>query len=191
MYSRDVPGRPIGTSDSDTTYPGAMSDAGVVFFDGESKVDTSKFKGYVEGVTHYCIAPVLKNGVGGGFYAIGQNCCANDKFTCVLGDQGLVVTNLKEKYTTALNALELEHGKSFHDRDAKKGVVTDAPTFVRMVENAQVERTLPPNEYHYVPLTNTKSCVAPLTSDLPAGKSPKDKVVYNFWAVGSDDCCVS
>jgi len=60
-----------------------------------------------------------------------------------------------------------------------------------MVENAQVERTQPPNEYHYVPLTKTKSCVAPLTSDLPPGKDPKDKVEYNFWAVGSDECCVS
>ena len=110
----------------------------MIVFDADSKVDTSKWKSYVEGVTHYCIAPILKNGVGGGFYAIGQNCCMQDKFECNLGTEGLVVTSDPEKYKTAQDALEMAYGAEFHGKT--KGVVTLTPTYLHMVENAQQQR---------------------------------------------------
>jgi len=103
-----VAGQAYTGIDPGSTYPGSIADAGIVNFEEGFKVDTEKMGSYVEGVTHFCVAPIVNaDGNGGGFYAVGQNCCVNNEFTCNTGDQGVVLMNNLDKYKTAMNALEL------------------------------------------------------------------------------------
>jgi len=175
---------------ADVTKPGGMRDAGVVVFDADSAVKPEWWASYVEGIMTYCIAPILKGGNGGGFYAVGKDCCTKEEgFTCAVGGlpkdvkAGVVLAQQTEKYANALQVLENQHGKEFHG-DAF-GVTTLLPLYLHMVVNYQKQLEAPPLDFVYVAPLKTTYCVAPILSK--SGKVKKADQI-NFWAVGID-CC--
>lgn len=173
---------------ADDTHPATIRDAGVVIFSEDSEVKTGWFAKVTEGIVNFCIAPILRNGLGGGFFAVGKDCCdENGGFTC--GDvadpsvkSSVVLAQETEKYASALQLLEAAHGKSYHGN--KKGIKTPLPIFVRIIRNYLQEIAAPPPEYVYVYHSKITYCVAPVwkEEDSLEGKE------VNFWAVGQD-CC--
>lgn len=173
---------------ADDTHPATVRDAGVIIFSEDSGVKTGWWAKVQEGITSFCIAPILRNGLGGGFFAVGKDCCDDaGGFTC--GDvadpsvkSAVVLAQETEKYASALQLLEAAHGKSYHGKD--KGVKTPLPLYVRIIRNYIHEIAAPPPEYVYVYHSKVTNCVAPVwkEDDSPEGKE------INFWAVGQD-CC--
>jgi hypothetical protein len=170
----------------DNTAPGSIRDAGVVIFSADSEVKTSWYAKILEGTTTYCIAPILRKGLGGGFFAVGKDCC-DSGFNC--GDvadpnvkSSIVLAKETEKYASALQLLEVAHGKSYHGKD--KGIKTPLPLYVLIKRRYAEEIAAPPPEYVYVYHSKNTYCVAPVWTE---DKSPKGKEI-NFWAVGQD-CC--
>lgn len=172
----------------DDTYPGSIRDAGVVIFDEKTTVETKMWAKIQEGLITYCIAPILRNGLGGGFFAVGKDCCTDSGgFTC--GDvadpsvkSSIVLAQETEKYAAALQLLEAAHGKKYHGQ--KKGIKTPLPLYVRVIRNYLPEIAAPPPEYVYVYHSKNTACVAPIWED---DKDPKGKEIQ-FWAVG-ENCC--
>lgn len=170
------------------TQPATVRDAGVIIFSEDSKVKTKWWAKIAEGVTTFCIAPILRKGLGGGFFAVGKDCCDdNAGFYC--GDvadpsvkSAIVLAQETEKYASALQMLEAQHGKAYHG--GGKGVKTPLPLYVRVVRNYLHELSAPPPEYVYVYHSPVTSCVAPIWKK---DEDAKDKEI-NFWAVG-EDCC--
>lgn len=175
---------------AENTYPGGMRDAGAIIFSEDSKVETSMWTKIVEGETTYCIAPILggEKKHGGGFFAVGKNCCDdNGGFAC--GDvadtsvkSAVVVSGEIEKYAAALQTLEANHGKKYHG--SGYGVKTPLPLYVRVLRNYLDEIAAPPPEYVYVYHEKITNCVAPVWKE---DDDPKGKEIQ-FWAAG-ENCC--
>jgi hypothetical protein len=173
---------------ADTMKPGAIRDAGVIIFTDDSKVHPEFGKVYTEGIITFCVAPILRNGAGGGYYAVGINCCGTaEKFKFECGDalddnikSGLVIGTGTEKYATAQSMIEPEHGWKFHDKT--KGINTPLPIFVRILKDYVQEALTPHAGYTYVPQAEVTQCVAPIMDGT--GKQTSAE----FWAAGID-CC--
>lgn len=175
----------------DSVKPGALRDAGVVMFTDDSKVAVEMGMRFSDGRNDFCAAPILRDGVGGGFYAVGQGCCnQNGKFTCddaakeIAGHHvtsGLVVASDHEKYMQAVLMIDGVHGYKFHDD--KKGIKTPLPMFVRILKEYAKEFDAPHVGFTYVAPAKITYCVAPVM----ASGSP-DKTDVEFWAAGTD-CC--
>lgn len=175
---------------ADTMKPGAIRDAGVIVFTDDSKVNTEFAKSYKEGEIVYCVAPILRNGLGGGYYAVGINCCGDPpripfKFECgdALSDtikSGLVIGGGTEKYATAMSMIEPEHGWKFHDKT--KGIMTPLPFYVHILKDYVQEALTPHAGYVYVAPAQITQCVAPIMDGT--GKQTSAE----FWAAGID-CC--
>lgn len=177
---------------ADTMKPGAIRDAGVIVFTDDSKVHPELGKVYTEGVApnavSYCVAPILRNGLGGGYYAVCMGQCGTaDKFKFECDDSlneniksGLVIGGATEKYMTAQQMIEAEHGWKFHDKT--KGIVTPLPMFVRIMKDYVSEALKPHFGYTYVTPVKVTQCVAPIMDGT--GKQTSAE----FWAAGFD-CC--
>jgi hypothetical protein len=177
---------------ADTMKPGAIRDAGVVVFTEDSKVHPEFGKAIadqsVEPPVTYCVAPILRNGAGGGYYAVGMNCCGtpeNFKFACddALNENiksGLVIGAGTDKYASVQQMIEPEHGWKFHDKT--KGITTPLPMFVRIMQDYVNEAQHPHAGYAYVPRLNVTQCVAPIMDGT--GKQTEAE----FWSAGVD-CC--
>jgi len=168
--------------------PGAIRDACVIIFTDDSKAEPKFGKVYTEGMITYCVAPILRNGVGGGYYAVGINCCGTqDKFEFKCGDansdtikNGLVIGMGTEKYAQAKDMIEQEHGFKFHDKT--KGINTPLPIYVRILKDYVQEALHPHAGYTYVQQSKVTQCIAPVMDGT--GKQTKTE----FWAAGVD-CC--
>jgi len=182
--------------------PGAIRDAGVIIFTDDSKVHPEMGKVYQEGMVTYCVAPILQNGVGGGYFAVckgmvgpnappplpGAKACgtATDfKFECddSLSDvikSGLVMGAETEKFASASTMIETEHGWKYHDKT--KGIKTLIPIFVRIMKDYVQEALTPHAGYTYVLGAQVTQCVAPIMDGT--GK----QTTTQFWAAGVD-CC--
>lgn len=173
---------------ADTMKPGAIRDAGVIVFSDDSKTHAEFGKAYVEGVITYCVAPILRNGAGGGYYAVGINCCGTpEKFEFACGDamdenvkSALVIGAATEKYATAQSMLEPEHGWKFHDKT--KGIMTPLPMFVHILKDYVQEALTPHAGYTYVPQATVTQCVAPIMDGTGTQTSAQ------YWSAGID-CC--
>jgi len=173
---------------ADSMKPGAIRDAGVIVFTDDSNVNADFGKAYVEGLVTYCVAPILRNGAGGGYYAVGINCCGTpEKFKFECGDAmdetvktALVIGAATEKYATAQSMMEPEHGWKFHDKT--KGIITPLPMYVRILKDYVQEALTPHAGYSYVPQAQVTQCVAPIMDGT--GKQTSAE----FWAAGTD-CC--
>lgn len=173
---------------ADSMKPGAIRDAGVIVFTDDSKVHPELGSVYTEGVVPYCVAPILRNGVGGGYFAVGLGCCGTKmdfKYECDDGlddniKTGLVVGALTEKFMQAQNFIESEHGWKFHDKT--KGITTPLPIFVRILKDYVQEALTPHAGWTYVPQAKVTQCVAPIMDGT--GKQTSAE----FWAAGID-CC--
>jgi hypothetical protein len=167
----------------DATRPRAVMDAGIIHFVPGSRVAREIVAYHEFGDEKFCISPVLLNGAGGGFYAVGVNCCTKDTFTC--GDQdglsAVVVNSNLGDFAQARLILEANKGVMYHGDG--KGVETDAPIFVSWSTAPEGEQNNPSGDLAYVLPTNTTFCVAPIT---PASSDLSQKL--GFFAVG-EDCC--
>jgi len=183
---------------ADSMKPGAIRDAGVVIFTDDSKVHPEFGKVYTEGVITYCVAPILRNGVGGGYYAVCKGdtrqatlkaCGTMEKFKFECDDSlsdviksGLVMGAETEKYMSAQQLIESEHGWKFHDKT--KGIMTPLPMFVRIMKDYVQEALHPHAGYTYVATmpAEVTQCVAPIMDGT--GKQTSAE----FWAAGVN-CC--
>merc|ERR550514_1052533 len=104
-------------------------------------------------VVKYCLAPILRNGAGGGFYAVGKDCCEKEQGfkpclnqghwneaggeyqhqEVIAARTGLILAQQEEKFANALQLCQAKYGKKF--QGGGKGVETPAPFYVRMVSN--------------------------------------------------------
>jgi len=178
----------------DTMKPGAVRDAGVIIFTDDSKVHPELGKVHTEGMITYCVAPILRNGVGGGYYAVCKGgpglvggCGTQEKFEFKCDDSlnpnvksGLVLGMETEKYMAAQNLIEAEHGWKFHDKT--KGITTLLPIFVRIMQDYTTEALHPHAGYTYVTRAKITQCVAPIMDGT--GKQTSAQ----FWAAGVN-CC--
>lgn len=174
------------------TEPGTVRDGGTYFFTSDSIVDTKIWSKYTEGINTYCIAPILRGGLGGAFFAIGKDCCdKTDGFYC--GDPEtndakacVVIRAERTKYNYAFQAMEAKgDGDKFHGEKAGGGIDTDRPIFCRWVKNylEEVKPKEPEDTFYlFKSLAKTTYCVAPIisSSGLPAEQQ--------YWAAGTD-CC--
>jgi len=174
----------------DKMKPGSLSDAGVVIFTDDSKVEVDMGASWTDGTATYCAAPILRDGAGGGYYAVGQGCCDKKGFRCDdvkmqhAGQHvtsGLVVVSDREKYMQAVNLIEGLHGFKFHGDG--KGIKTPVPMFVRILKDYAKEHATPSAGFTYVAPVNITQCVAPV---MAADKQNKKGI--QFWAAGND-CC--
>lgn len=175
---------------ADTALPGSLRDAGVVIFDNESAVDTGVWSSYKEGVVTYCVAAVVKGSSGGNFYAVGRDCCDEQKgFYC--GDvadasvkSGLVMAADTQRYAQASQSLIVQHGGLYLPPSAVEGGKDPpaVPLFVKMVKLWNQERLVPPLGYSYVPLAKVTNCVAPIWTGEKIDKP------VQYFAAGTD-CC--
>lgn len=180
----------------DTVNVVGMKDAGLVFMSEDSKVELdmwAKFQmghGSPDEVETYCVAPILRGGAGGAFYAAGKRCCDEDAgFNC--GDAGkpgaacIIITSETDKFQYARQQVENLYGKKYHG--GGKGVEPEVPYFCFMAIDYSTEMTikrLPEDTlYSYKPLAKTTYCAAPVL------RSSKDiSKPIEFFAVG-EDCC--
>mmetsp|Transcript_76727 Transcript_76727/g.121171 ORF Transcript_76727/g.121171 Transcript_76727/m.121171 type:complete len:457 (-) Transcript_76727:54-1424(-) len=175
----------------DSMKPGGIRDAGVVVFTDDSKVDPTLGASYKEGMTTYCVAPILREGAGGGYFAVGINCCGdppNTEFNFNCGDalkenvkSGLVIGAGSEKYMQAQQIIESKSGYKIHDKT--KGITTLQPMFVRILKDYAAEAQKPQVGYSYVAQGPITHCVAPVMDPT----NPK-QIDAEFWAAGTD-CC--
>lgn len=192
LFVARQPGQTYDQIPADSMKPGAIRDAGVIIFTDDSKVAPEFGKVHTEyagqvAIT-YCVAPILRNGLGGGYYAVGINCCGTqDKFKFECGDalddnikNGLVIGLGTEKYAQAQQLIEGEHGFKFHD--AKKGIMTPLPIYVRILKDYVQEALHPHAGFTYVTQAEVIQCVAPIMDGT--GKQTSAE----FWASGID-CC--
>lgn len=178
----------------DTTEPGTVRDGGTFFFTSDSYVATDIWDKYIEGTTTFCVAPILRGGVGGAFYAIGKGCCSEeDGFFC--GDTQtndakacVQIAGERTRYNYAVMALDAKGvAKKFHG--AGRGITTQRPIFCRWVRD-HVGEQKPKLDvrdilYQFVVPEKTTYCVAPVVPVGGALPSPQQ-----FWAVGTDCCSV-
>jgi len=178
----------------DVTDVVGIKDAGLIFLSADSKVEVGMWSPYQLGqgppdqVEVYCIAPILRNGAGGAFYAVGKNCCDKDAgFYC--GDSEdpsvktcIIVTSDGDKYQYARQQLEHTYGKEY-----TRAVEPEVPFFCNMIKDYETEMTIvrPPEDtfYTYKALAKQTFCVAPI---LRASKDISKPI--EFFAVG-EDCC--
>jgi len=178
--------------------PRSVMDAGVLEFVPGSRV-AREIVGYHEfGDEKFCIAPVLNAGVGGGYYAVGIDCCTKDEFKCGVDSlQANVVSSNLPDFAQARLILEADKGVMYHG--AGKGIESDAPLYVTFSADAvkvqeehaghvaEIAADLSgekaaavPGDYLEVVLpTNVTYCVAPI------GVGPPQ---VGFFAVG-ENCC--
>lgn len=183
------PGQTYDQIPADSMKPGGIRDAGVIVFTDDSKVHPEFGAVYTEGMATYCVAPILRNGVGGGYYAVGIGCCGTKekfKFECddSLSDtikSGLVIGAGTEKYVAAQQVIEGQFGWKFHDKT--KGIMTPQPFFVRIMKDYAQEALQPHAGYVYVPSSTITHCAAAIMDS----KNPKQTDI-EFWAAGVD-CC--
>lgn len=174
----------------DRTQPGTVRTAGIIYFDSGAYVETKFWNKFVAGVQVYCAAPILLDGVGGAFYAIGKDCCNKDEgFTCGDVDDNptkgcAVIGREQPSYQYAVEAMDAKgDGEKFHG--GGKGIDTPKPMFCRWVKD--VEKEMAPREpedtlYIFKPLMPTTYCVAAIAN---AEGLPKPQ---QYWAVGTN-CC--
>lgn len=174
----------------DSQEPGPVRDGGTFFFTEDSYVETKIWNKYTAGVNTYCAAPILRDGGGGAFYAVGKDCCNEEEgFTCgdpTKNDAKACVALAKENtmYNYAVQAMEAK-GDLDAIRDGGKGITTDRPIFCRWVRDYVAEQKEKPQEdtlYVFKPLSPVTYCVAPIAND--AGVPGEQQ----YWAVGTD-CC--
>merc|ERR1740117_204394 len=122
-----VPARDVASKYNDilpdSLHPGAVRDAGVITFSNDTVIDAAFGAQFMEGGVAYCVAPILRGGLGGGYYAVGKNCCdAVGGFSC--GDavnpsvqSGLVIAAQQEKYAQGVAIIEATHGSQIHRTD--------------------------------------------------------------------------
>lgn len=174
------------------TEPGTVRDGGNLFFTSDSYVDKTLWAKFTQGINTYCIAPILRDGLGGAFYAVGKDCCnSEDGFTCGDPDSNdekacVAISAEKTKYAYAVEALHARgDGRKFHGSEAGGGIDTDRPIFCRWVKDYLEEvKTKEPEDTFYLfkTLAKTTYCVAPIVSSsgLPSE--------VQYWAAGTD-CC--
>jgi len=83
--------------------PGAYIDAGIVRFAEGTKLGTQLGAGLDVAATTYCVAPVVEGNQSAGdvpkpsigFFAVGTNCCEDNKFTCNDADNSDVRTAIR------------------------------------------------------------------------------------------------
>lgn len=173
---------------ADERKPGAIRDAGSIVFTDDSTVATEFGKVYTEGPVTYCVAPILRNGLGGGYYAVGVNCCGTQQepkeFKCDDWADSSVKTSLviglgTEKFAQAQSMIDLEHGWKFHKG---KGIDTLLPMYVRVLKDYVNEALHPHAGWTYVAQAEVTQCVAPIMDGTGTQTSAQ------FWAAGID-CC--
>lgn len=162
-----------------TDRPRAVMDAGIIHFLPGSSVQRDVVAYHQFGDQKFCIAPVVQGGVGGGYYAVGIDCCTKDKFEC--GDQdgvsAVVVNSNLPDFAQARAILEANSGSMYHGEG--RGIETDAPLYVSWSNAPEGEQNNPSGNLKYVLPTNVTYCVAP----IGVGASET-----GFFAVG-EDCC--
>lgn len=173
----------------DTWYPSTIRDAGVLIFAENSTVQTDLAVVHKESGFSFCLAPITRDGLGGGYYAVGKNCCdQNGEFKC--GDvgkpgtlNGVVLTSDLQQWGLAVTLFERTHGEKIHGES--KGIKSPQPFFVRIFQDYALELARQPPEFGYTYVTPLPAvwCVAAIwnSPDLP------DKEI-NFWAAGQN-CC--
>jgi len=168
---------------ADNLHPGSIRDAGVIIFSKDSHVERSMGARFQEGMVSYCVAPILREGFGGGYYAVGRDCCSAGNFTCgsSVVQSGLVVNSQADKYMQAAMIVLGKHGRSFIR--GGRGLDTPKPIFVRMVKDYVTELKSPSIGFTYVAQVKVAYCVAPIWN-----AAAEIKGTINFWAVGTD-CC--
>jgi hypothetical protein len=174
---------------ADKVKPGAIRDAGVIVFTEDSKVDPTMGAAYTEGKFTYCVAPILRNGAGGGYFAVGFDCCGtNTDFNFNCGDalnenvkSSLVIGEHTEKYAVARQTIESKYGFKFHDKI--KGIETLQPMYVHILKDYAAEAQNPTKGYKYVPQSPVTMCVAPVMSSTAVNQRDAE-----FWAAGAN-CC--
>jgi hypothetical protein len=167
--------------DAGKTRPRGVNDAGILKFVPGNFVMRDIFLGYEFGDQMYCIAPILDaNGEGGGYFAVGIDCC-KEKFECGdhNGTAGVVINSELTNFGQAHINLEAEHGPKYHREGF--GIQTDAPMFVQWTWKPEEVRDNPsdPRITYVVDNTNTTYCTAP----IGVGAEP-----VGFVAVG-ENCC--
>jgi len=165
------------------TRPRAVADAGVLHFTAGSRVAREISMPYKMGDTTFCIAPILQDGEGGAFYAVGKDCCTEEAFECgdkeadVAGPAGVIVQSEVNQFAQARQLLEVAKGTMYHDDT--RGVQTDAPMYVWWSKDPEAEQVARPTSsglQYVVPIGNTTFCTVPIGTG------------YNFFAVGQN-CC--
>lgn len=174
-----------------------MKDAGLVFLSADSSIALDMWAPYQMGhgapdeVEVYCVAPILRAGAGGAFYAAGRNCCDKDTgFHCGDAEDAsvkscIIITSDTDKYQYARQQVENEFGKQFHG--GGKGVTPEVPFFCMMVKDYETEMTIerppPLTLYTYKALSPITYCVAPILRSSKDTSKP-----IEFFAVG-ENCC--
>jgi len=163
------------------TRPRAVNDAGILKFVPGSFVMRDIVMAYEFGDQLYCIAPILLNGEGGGYFAVGIDCCTKTEFQCGdhNGTAGIVINSELTNFGQAHINLETEQGPKYHREGF--GIKTDAPMFVQWTWNPEEKRSNPsdPRITYVQDNTNRTFCTAP----IGIGVEP-----VGFVAVG-DNCC--
>jgi hypothetical protein len=163
------------------TRPRAVNDAGILKFVPGSFVMRDIVMAYEFGDQLYCIAPILLNGEGGGYFAVGIDCCTKTEFQCGdhNGTAGIVINSELTNFGQAHINLETEQGPKYHREGF--GIKTDAPMFVQWTWNPEEKRSNPsdPRITYVQDNSNRTFCTAP----IGVGVEP-----VGFVAVG-DNCC--
>lgn len=183
------PGRMYEGVDPAIIDPKLINDAGSIIFAETSGVDRAKLGKVHDGekMIDYCVAPILRAGVGGGFYAVGKNCCENDTWECGadVWRTGMVVSSDTSLWSGGYNALEAHFGDKIHSEE--HGVVTSTPMFLHMVADRDTELKAPNPMFSYVPETKEVFCAAPVLRKAADGSFGAQESI-NYWAVGTN-CC--
>jgi hypothetical protein len=167
--------------DPSVDKPRGVAEAGILQFVAGSRVAREITALFEFGDEKFCIAPILGgNGKGGGYYAVGIDCCTEEEFSCgdADGTAGVVVNSDLPNFGQARINLESAKGPMYHGEG--EGIESDAPIFVYWSANAEGERNNPTGQLTYVlEAANSTFCVAP----IGVGVEP-----VSFFAVGQN-CC--
>lgn len=163
------------------TKPRSITDAGIIHFVPGARVATEIVAFHEWGDEKFCISPVLLSGEGGGYYAVGIDCCTSEEFNCGEGlgnmanHSAVVVNSNLPEFAQARAILEANAGSSYHGDG--KGLETDAPLYVWWTSSPEGEQNNPTGNLQYVPPPNGPTfCVAPIGASR------------GFFAVG-ENCC--
>jgi hypothetical protein len=187
--------------------PGGIRDAGAIAFTDDSVVHPEFAAAIVVSKTDpsgnpasyiYCVAPILSDGAGGGYFAVGLNCCGDpdnvkyecDDFADKKAHNGLVLSGELDNFMAVQQIIESKFGYKYHDKT--KGIATLQPIFVRWLKEYAAEAQKPQFGFYYVvkqvprlPASEgpPDQCVAPIMDS-----ADKKQVEVEFWAVGFG-CC--
>jgi len=161
-----------------TTRPRGIVDAGILHFVEGTRVAREIVSIYTFGDTKYCVSPILLDGQGGGYYAVGVDCCTDDAFSCgdANGLSAVVVSSNLPDFAQARLILEAKSGIMYHGEG--RGLETDSPMYVSWSALPAEEQNKPTHGMEYILEVNKTYCAAPVGNHQPVG----------WWAVG-EDCC--